>query len=143
MPAFGTTSRERLNTCDKRLRKVFEAVVKMFDCSILEGRREWSRQQELLDAVPPKTTLGPGLSKHNMPLDWDAPEESFRSKAVDAAPYPIDWDDSKRFVYFAGLVIATGTAMGVKIRWGGNWDMDQTIIDDQNFDDLPHFEIVE
>ena len=32
--------------------------------------------------------------------------------------------------------------MGLKIRWGGDWDMD-TQVKDNNFDDLPHFEIKE
>lgn len=27
------------------------------------------------------------------------------------------------------------------IRWGGNWDQDGIIITDQEFDDLPHFEL--
>lgn len=143
MPSFGAKSKERLATCDPRLQRIMEKVVEQYDCTILEGRRSWERQQELLDATPPKTTLEPGLSKHNMPLGWTEPEENWMSKAVDAAPYPIDWEDPKRFIYFAGLVIATGWVLGVKIRWGGNWDMDQIIIDDQNFDDLPHFEIVE
>ncbi len=29
-----------------------------------------------------------------------------------------------------------------KIRWGGNWDSDGVLITDQEFDDLPHFEII-
>jgi len=29
-----------------------------------------------------------------------------------------------------------------KIRWGGNWDSDGEIIYDQNFDDLPHVELI-
>jgi hypothetical protein len=32
--------------------------------------------------------------------------------------------------------------MGIKIRWGGDWDMD-TETKDNNFDDLVHFEIKE
>jgi len=28
-----------------------------------------------------------------------------------------------------------------KLRWGGDWDSDK-VFDDQNFDDLPHFELV-
>jgi peptidoglycan L-alanyl-D-glutamate endopeptidase CwlK len=28
---------------------------------------------------------------------------------------------------------------GVNVRWGGDWDGDRDI-DDQTFDDLPHFE---
>ncbi len=63
------------------------------------------------------------------------------SEAIDAAPYPIDWDDLNRFYYFAGYVKGIANEMGIKIRWGGDWDGD-TILDDQTFMDLPHFEIL-
>lgn len=138
MPQFGTASRERLDTCDPRLVQIMERVVEHYDITVLEGRRSWSRQRELLRQG--KTKVGPGESKHNPPTDGDV---DWLSKAVDVAPYPIDWQDSKRFVYLAGMVMGIAAELGIKIRWGGNWDMDQTILDDQNFDDLPHFEIVE
>jgi len=32
--------------------------------------------------------------------------------------------------------------MGVTLRWGGDWDRD-TEVQDNSFDDLVHFEIVE
>lgn len=141
MPSFGTQSRERLDTCCPELVKVMEIVVKEFDISILEGVRSWERQQELLDHDPPKTKVQPGDSKHNPPKLPDGTEDmNWKSLAVDVAPYPIDWNDAKRFIYMAGLVIGIGRTLGFDIRWGGNWDEDQIIIDDQNFDDLPHFE---
>jgi len=30
--------------------------------------------------------------------------------------------------------------MGIRLRWGGDWDGD-TELDDNKFDDLPHFEL--
>ena len=140
MPSFGAASREQLDTVCPELVKVMEIVVQEFDISILEGRRSWDRQAELLRQN--KTKVGPGESKHNAPADVieAGREQDWLSTAVDVAPYPIDWKDAKRFIYMAGMVIGIGRALGFDIRWGGNWDEDQIIIDDQNFDDLPHFE---
>ena len=139
MPSFGTASRAQLDTVCPELVKTMEIVVKEFNISALEGRRSWERQGELLRKG--KTKVGPGKSKHNAPMDRGGNEmENWLSLAVDVAPYPIDWKDSKRFVYMAGLVIGVGRTLGHDIRWGGNWDQDQIILDDQNFDDLPHFE---
>jgi hypothetical protein len=135
MPSFGTASREQLDTVCPELVKVMEIVVKEYDISILEGRRSWARQAELLRQN--KSKVGPGESKHNPPTEGD---DTWLSLAVDVAPYPIDWKDAKRFIYMAGLVIGIGRTLGFDIRWGGNWDQDQIILDDQNFDDLPHFE---
>ena len=64
------------------------------------------------------------------------------SLAVDVTPYPVVWDDRERQTLFAGYVLATAKAMGVSLRWGGDWDSD-TEVRDNGFDDLVHFEIVE
>jgi hypothetical protein len=139
MPAFGTSSREQLDTCRPEIVETLELVVIEFDIIVLEGVRSWDRQAELLRQN--KTKVGPGKSKHNPPkLPNGKEDKNWLSTAVDVAPYPIDWNDARRFIYMAGLVIGTGRALGYDFRWGGNWDEDQIIIDDQNFDDLPHFE---
>lgn len=141
MPKFGTESREKLNTCRYEIIRTLELVVVEYDIIVLEGRRSWARQAELLREG--RTKVGPGKSKHNPPKRQDGTEDTkWLSNAVDIAPYPIDWKDAKRFIYMAGLVIGTGRALGYNFRWGGNWDEDQVIIDDQNFDDLPHFEFI-
>lgn len=137
MPAFGKQSRRHLSTCRSEIVETLELVVLEYDISVLEGRRSWERQRELLAMDPPATKVQPGQSKHNPPTEGDT---TWLSDAVDVAPHPIDWEDAKRFVYMAGLIIGTGRALGHRFRWGGNWDMDQVIIDDQDFDDLPHFE---
>jgi peptidoglycan L-alanyl-D-glutamate endopeptidase CwlK len=63
------------------------------------------------------------------------------SDAVDAVPYPVDWSDRRRFYHFAGFVKGMAVSMGIRIRWSGDWDSD-TRLDDQTFDDLPHFELM-
>ena len=47
MPKFSRKSKERLATCDDRLQKVFNEVIKYVDCSILEGHRSEERQNKL------------------------------------------------------------------------------------------------
>tara|TARA_S200002703_G_C3699622_1_gene214857 strand:+ start:226 stop:624 length:399 start_codon:yes stop_codon:yes gene_type:complete len=125
MAKFSKKSLERLESCDDRLFVIFTHVIKHFDCTILEGKRSRERQAELVAQGKSKTLE----SKH------------IEGKAVDVAPYPIDWEDRERFHYFAGYVMATAQQMGVNLRWGGDWDRD-TEVKDNSFDDLVHFEIV-
>jgi len=132
MPKYGKISKARLATCDPRLQKVFNEVIKHWDCSILEGTRSEKRQNELYNAVPRKSKVKWPNSKHN----------SSPSKAADVAPFPLDWEDTERFYAFSGFVIGIATSMGITLRWGGDWDSDRDF-KDQTFNDLPHFELVD
>ena len=128
MPSFGTRSRMQLNSCHSDLQKLFEEVIKHYDCTILEGHRTEDRQNELYSQGKSKVQFP--NSKHN----------SFPSLAVDAVPYPIDWDDTRRFYMFVGIVRGIASQLGINIRCGADWDGDLEV-KDQNFHDLPHFEI--
>ncbi len=128
MPKFGKRSRERLNTCNKKLQKVFNEVIKHVDCSVLEGYRDKDRQNKLFEENKTKVKYPNG--RHN----------SYPSNAVDVTPYPVDWKDRERQTLFAGFVIGTAKQMGINIRWGGDWDQDFEVADNR-FDDFPHFEI--
>ena len=132
MPKFGTTSKRRLSECDERLHIVFNDVVQIFDCAVLQlgGYRDKETQDELF-RMGKSHLLWPN-SQHNQNP----------SLAIDVAPYPIDWNDRERFNYFAGFVMATALSHGITLRWGGDWNQDWQVRDNQ-FDDLPHFEIVE
>ena len=129
MPRYSTRSKKRLATCDERLQKVFNEVIKHVDCSILEGHRSKERQNKLYDENRTKVKYPNG--RHN----------SSPSKAVDVTPYPVDWEDRERQTLFAGFVIGIGRGMGHKIRWGGDWDGDFETKDNK-FDDFPHFELM-
>lgn len=130
MPFFGTDSRRRLSECDDRIQIVLNEVIKTFDCSVLCGYRGEEEQNELFRIGKSHVQWPKG--KHNT-----AP-----SLAVDVAPYPIDWNDREWFTYFAGFVMATALSLGIRLRWGGDWNQDWQVRDN-SFDDLPHFEIVE
>ena len=128
MAKFGRTSKNRLATCDKRLQKVFNEVIKSVDCSVLEGHRGQERQDQLY--IDGKTKVKYPNGRHN----------SSPSNAVDVTPYPVDWADRERQTLFAGFVIGIARSMGITLRWGGDWDMDFQVMDNR-FDDFPHFEV--
>ena len=128
MPYFGKSSKKRLLTCDDRLQKVFNEVIKHVDCSVLEGHRSKDRQNKLYEEGKTKVKYPNG--RHNR----------LPSSAVDVTPYPVDWADRERQTLFAGFVIGVASQMGIKLRWGGDWDQDFQVVDNR-FDDFPHFEL--
>ena len=128
MAKFGKSSRKRLETCDDNLKLLFNEVVKNFDCSIIVGYRGREDQNKAFREGHSKVKWPNG--RHNKQP----------SSAVDVAPYPIDWDDRERFIYFAGFVKGVAYRMNISIRWGGDWDGD-TELSDNKFDDLVHFEL--
>ena len=124
MYRFGKKSKERLKGVDSNLIKVLNELIKIMDVTIIEGVRSKERQEQLLAQGKTKTKY----SKH------------ITGKAVDLAPYPINWEDREMFHYMGGMLRGLGKAMGVNIRWGGDWDSDGDI-NDNKFDDLVHVEI--
>ena len=135
MPKFSESSALRLAQCHNELQLLFNEVVKRFDCTIICGQRGEKDQNE---------AFRKGLSKLKFP---DSLHNQTPSMAVDVVPYPLDWKNTNRMRLFAGFVLGTAAllkSMGLmqyKVRWGGDWDSD-TQMNDQRFDDLPHFELV-
>lgn len=127
--AFSKQSLDILSTVDSRLQEVCNEVIKIYDFSVICGYRDKAGQDA---AVAAHTTekVWP-TSKHN----------TNPCLAVDIAPYPIDWNDKSRFILLAGLMTGVGLMKGYTIRWGGAWNGLKTMKDNQ-FNDLPHFEIV-
>lgn len=129
MPFFGPESQAQLATVHPDLVKICQEVIKYYDFSVLEGHRSGERQDELFRQN--KSTKRAGESKHN----------STPSRAVDVAPYPIDWDDRRRFFLLAGMFFQAAHNFGLRIRWGGDWNGNWDH-KDQKFHDLPHFELI-
>ena len=81
------------------------------------------------------STLKYPHSKHNR---WP-------SLAVDLQPYPYPRNENKLWGslgYIAGRAYEIAYQEGFKIRWGGDWNGNGDMTD-QNFDDLFHLEIIE
>ena len=100
MPEFSVASLGHLASCDVRLHRLFNRVIRTVDCTCLEGHRGQARQEEMLRTG--KSQADWPHSKHN----------SEPSLAVDVAPYPIDWSDRERFCLFAGFVLGVASEMG-------------------------------
>lgn len=155
MPHYSKNSQAKLDTCHPSIRSVFTRVIQAFDHTIICGHRPEADQNRACDL---------GRSRVRFPLST---HNSDPSDAVDAGPYNpetrgVDWPDETvaavvyrshplarhfvktlaRWYYFGGFVLGVALALGVRLRWGGDWDRD-TFFTDQSFDDLPHFEIME
>jgi len=126
---FGPRSMKNLSEAHPDLQRLFHIVIQEYDCTIIEGHRTALEQNAVYHAG--KSKLKFPHSKHNHDP----------SMAVDVCPYPIDWNDYKRFYYFGGLVKGIASRLGIGIRWGGDWSGDNDF-NDQTFHDLPHFELL-
>ena len=130
MPKLGKRSKKRLEGVDSRLIDLLERVCKYFDITVIEGKRSQERQDLLVKQGKSKTKFG----KH------------VQGKAVDIAPYPIDWNARDDFHMLGGFVLGVANQMGLRVRWGGCWRYDslyegQRTTKTNSFDDLVHFEI--
>ena len=121
-----------------------------FDFSIKDGVRGEKAQAKAFES---------GNSKVQYP---DSRHNKTPSQAIHFRPYPVRWPQSidfseskvvikkkmkiyskqlGRFYQLAGFVQAVATDLNIQIRWGGDWNKDGDIMD-QNFDDLAHWEVV-
>ena len=132
MPILGKRSKKRLEGVDGRLIALLERVCQYFDITVIEGKRSQERQNMLVEQGKSKTKFG----KH------------VQGKAVDIAPYPIDWKARDDFHYLGGFVLGIASQMNINVRWGGDWS-DSSLSEnrrttkDNNFDDLVHFELID
>ena len=137
MYELSKSSKEKLETCDKRLIKIVETAIKIskIDFGVSCGHRSIEEQQKLFKEGKNRVDGIKTKGKHNF----------YPSKAVDLFAY-VDGAISYEIAdlsYIAGIIDAVANQLGYKVRWGGNWDSDGIIMKDQNFNDLPHFEIVD
>lgn len=159
MPEFGRASKERLAGVCREGEEILCDAIQIIDFSIIETVRSKKKQDHYYSAGA--STLKWPESKHNTTKDrpkaeaWDVWPYVSRYGALSGHPDQIKMiaekencsiPDAKEFAYkafarVAGVMEACGYARGYRVRWGGDWDGDGNMLD-QNFNDLPHFEIV-
>lgn len=134
MRNWGENSQAEYDTLDARLQKVMDRILQeVADISLLKGHRGQKEQNEAFYGDPQRSKLPWPKGKHNRNP----------SIAVDFQPYPRPESTGKlktSLAYIAGAAVQIGRQEGLVIRWGGDWDRDGSLID-QNFDDLFHLEI--
>ncbi len=120
MPSFSTISANRLSTCEEQLQRLFNEVVKDYDCSIIEGHRSLEKQTEYFNTGKSKTMNSNHLYNP--------------SRAVDVMPYPINWKDRAGLMEFSRFVKSKAAELKIDVRWGGDF---------KSFFDGPHWEIIQ
>lgn len=129
MPTFSKKSVDRLETCDHRIQMVLKRAITRYDFTVLCGHRNKQEQNDAFERGASK--LRWPQSKHNR----------VPSMAVDVAPFPIDWDNLDRFRELAAVILDEANKLGIKLRWGGDFNMNGR--PDDKFIDMPHFELIE
>lgn len=141
---WGPNSLKVRATIDDRLALVMDFVLTVVaDVSLISGLRDEAEQDKLV--AEGKSQVRFPNSKHNrLP----------KAYAVDFQPYPMPnvnaTDPAKRekarkelwasLAYVAGAARVYAYANGFRLKWGGDWDMDGDLTDN-NFDDLFHLEL--
>jgi peptidoglycan L-alanyl-D-glutamate endopeptidase CwlK len=128
MPSFSVTSSRRLANAHPLIQKVMNEAIRHYDFMMLDSQRGRAAQEKAFREGHSKAHFG--QSAHN----WSP------SIAVDVAPYPLDWNDRKRFIDLSKIILPIAKDMGVPLRWGGDWNMNG-IMTDEHLSDLPHYEL--
>lgn len=135
MPYFGKESLAQLSTCEIRLQQLAKAAIVVGpDFRIAEGFRNQEAQH---------IAFLKGFSK----LDWPHGNHNQNpSRAFDFSPYPDDWKEAEtphvRFAVIAGVMFACAHQLGIKIRWGRDFNRDWNLYND-TFLDWGHIELDE
>jgi len=107
------------------------------DFMVIEGVRTQARQDEL---------WAQGRTKPGQIVTWTKDASSHGigkdgfGHAVDVCPFPVDWNDLKKFDTISKAMFAAANDLGVRLRWGADWDMDGNPRE-RGESDSPHFEL--
>ena len=122
MNKYSKRSQGRLESCHSDLQEIFNEAIKVMDITILCGHRGEEEQSRAY--MEGRSFAKWGESKHN----------KIPSEAIDAAPYPIDWDDTERFARMVGLIEGIAHSKGIKTKSGADF---------KTLKDMPHTELGE
>lgn len=131
MPRFSQSSLDKLFTCDHKLVEICNEAIKLIDFALICGYRGEEAQNK---------AFAEGASK----LKWpDGKHNKIPSMAMDLCPYRngLQWNDREAFILLAGIILGIAASNNIKIRWGGDFDGDLNL-KNNNFIDLGHFELV-
>ena len=144
-------SLDKMNGVDERLQRVVKRAIQLTkqDFMVLEGVR--TREQCMINYGKGRT-IAQCVAK-GVPAQYANPNaakvtwlnDPFASKhvtgkAVDLVPYPVDWNDLKKFDAIAQAMLQAAKELGIPIRWGADWDGDGKPRE-RGESDSPHFEI--
>lgn len=107
------------------------------DFVVIEGVRTQARQDELW--AQGRTKPGPIVTWTKDASSHGIGKDGY-GHAVDICPYPVDWNDISKFDAIYVAMMAAAQELGVRLRYGGDWDMDGKLREKGEMDS-PHFEL--
>ena len=149
--ALSQKSLDRLKGVDERLQQVVKRAIELSkqDFMVLEGVR--TREQCMINYGKGRT-IAQCVAK-GVPAQYANPKAAkitwlnnpfaskhVNGKAVDLVPYPVDWNDLKKFDLIAKAMLQAAKELDVPVRWGADWDNDGKPRE-RGESDSPHFEI--
>ena len=135
---LGPASRKKLEGLHPNLIAVVTRAIEVTtqDFTVLCGVRTLAEQKEL---------YAQGRTKPGQIVTWTLksrhlPAADGLGRAVDLAPYPIDWNNLSKFDAIAKAMFDASKELGIPIRWGADWDQDGKARE-RGETDSPHFEL--
>ena len=125
---LGVSSNRELDTCHPKLQRLMREVDKrlskrkLMDLTVICGHRGEAAQEK---------AFADGKSTKHWP---DSLHNNLPSRAVDVAPYPIDWKDRESFALLVGYILAVADDLDIEVHIGALW---------KSFPDLPHVELTQ
>lgn len=122
-------SLQRLSTCHPDLQRVVLHAAETFNFQVQCGHRGKQEQNE-------------AFARRTSKLKWPNSKHNKQpSLAVDLIPLPVNWNDLKKFREMMDVVKASAAKLGVKVRFGNDFNQNGVIGDD-SFIDWPHVELI-
>jgi peptidoglycan L-alanyl-D-glutamate endopeptidase CwlK len=120
MYSFGVRSNLVRDQLHPDLQLLVDEVIKVYNISLICGYRGEKDQNKAFAEGKSKVKFP--NSRHNV----------LPAEAVDAAPYPLDWKNIKRFVEMSEHFKDAAERLGIEIECGADW---------KTFKDYPHIQL--
>ena len=145
---FGKRSIERKKTCHRDLQLILDHAIEtsLVDFGISEGKRTDAKQLEYFLAgksrIDPRNPELKRKGKHLRSPSWAVDIYAYVPGRKDLA------FDRVHLAYLAGHIMNVAKTLyddeiiNHRLRWGGNWDSDGTLLYDQSLQDMTHFELI-
>lgn len=128
MYKFSAKSLSKLNNSKvhPKIKVLMNEAIKTspIDFTIIETVRTTEQQ---------KINVAKGVSKTMKSRHIPLVNKSGLCEAIDIAPYPIDWNNIKRFVQLSEHIKKVAKQLNIKIEYGGDW---------KSFKDYPHYQLI-
>ena len=130
MYQFGKTSKRKLSECDEKLQRIAYVAITGYGFTVVCGHRNEQEQN---------TAYENGFSELKFP---DSKHNSTPSMAMDIIPDAGGWNAGReQFILMIGTIKGVALSLGIPIRCGIDFNMDNNLQND-NFIDSAHVELI-